>query len=234
MSAPEQLKPTHSVEIKELLRIADRKFTVRKGEYLFREGTKAEELYVISSGKIQITKTTAEGRRLCLRISGKNEICGELTLFTDDPRYFYSAEVIEEADVYAIHNERLETALFHDKSLAFEFIKWMSDHVRKTQTKFRDLVLIGRKGALYSTLIRMTNSYGVRQKDGILIDLSLTDQQLADFCGISRESTNRILNDLKRKHVISNIKKKIVVHDLQYLKDAIGCEECPVVYCSIE
>lgn len=110
----------------------------------------------------------------------------------------------------------------------------MSDHVRKTQTKFRDLVLNGRKGALYSTLIRMTNSYGVKREDGILIDLPLTDQQLADFCAISRESTNRILNDLKRKRIISNFNRKIIVHDLQFLRDEIGCENCPIVYCSIE
>lgn len=234
MSAPSKLKSTHSVEIIELLRVADRKLNVRKGTFLFQEGTEADELYVISSGKVQISKMTAEGRKLSLRICGRNEICGELTLFTDEPRYLFSAEVIEDAEVYAVKNERLEMVLFQNKSLAFEFIKWMSDHVRKTQTKFRDLVLNGRKGALYSTLIRMTNSYGVKREDGILIDLPLTDQQLADFCAISRESTNRILNDLKRKRIISNFNRKIIVHDLQFLRDEIGCENCPIVYCSIE
>src|SRR5690606_10208927 len=100
--------------------------------------------------------------------------------------------------------------------LAFEFMKWMSDHFRKTQTKFRDLVLNGKKGALYSTLIRMTNSYGVQTNDGILIDLPLTNQELANFCATSRESTNRILNELKREKIISVRKGKIIVHNVQY------------------
>ena len=47
-----------------------------------------------------------------------------------------------------------------DNKLALEFMKWVSIQNRKTQTKFRDLVLHGKKGALYSTLIRLTNSYG--------------------------------------------------------------------------
>ena len=59
-----------------------------------------------------------------------------------------------------IKKDVLEKEIFQNSALAYEFMKWMSDHFRKTQTKFRDLVLNGKKGALYSTLIRMTNSYG--------------------------------------------------------------------------
>jgi CRP/FNR family transcriptional regulator len=80
----------------------------------------------------------------------------------------------------------------------------------------------------------MTNSYGIEKKDGILIDLPLTNQDLANFCGTSRESTNRILNDLKKDEIISIKKGKITIHDLQFLKDDIGCENCSAVYCSIE
>lgn len=44
----------------------------------------------------------------------------------------------------------------------------------------------------------MTNSYGVLKENGILINLSLTNQELAKFCATSRESGNRMLNDLKK------------------------------------
>ena len=73
-------------------------------------------------------------------------------------------------------------------------------HNLKNETRFRDLLLHGKKGALLSTLIRLTNTYGVKQKDGsILIDCALTNQELANFCATSREVVNRILNDLKKK-----------------------------------
>jgi CRP-like cAMP-binding protein len=229
-----QLKPTHSIEIKELLRFADRRFYSQRDTFLFQEGMEAEELYIVMSGKIQISKITTDGRELSLRICGANDICGELTLFTDSPKYLLSAKVLEEGEIVAIKKDVIESEIFQNPTLAFEFMKWMSDHFRKTQTKFRDLVLNGKKGALFSTLIRMTNSYGVQKKDGILIDLPLTNQDLANFCGTSRESTNRILNDLKKDGIISIKKGKITVHDLQYLKDEIGCENCSAVYCSIE
>jgi CRP-like cAMP-binding protein len=229
-----KMKPTHSIEIKELLKFADRTFISEKGRFLFQEGMVAEELYVIISGKIQISKITADGRELTLRICGANDICGELTLFTDNPRYLLSAKVLEEGEIAAIRKDVIESEIFQNSMLAFELMKWMSDHFRKTQTKFRDLVLNGKRGALFSTLIRMSNSYGVHKGDEILLDLPLTNQELANFCGTSRESTNRILSELKKNHIISVKRGKISILDLQYLKDEIGCENCSAVYCSIE
>lgn len=228
------IKPTQSIEIKELLQFADRTFKCDKGTFLFQEGMEAKELYIILSGRVQISKITADGRELSLRICGENDICGELTLFTDNPKYLLSAKVIEDGEIVAIRKDVLENEIFQNSTLAFEFMKWMSDHFRKTQTKFRDLVLNGKRGALFSTLIRMSNSYGVQQKNGILIDLPLTNQELANFCGTSRESTNRILSELKKDNIISVKKGKITILDLQYLKNEIGCENCPAIFCSIE
>lgn len=228
------VKQTHSVQIKELLKFADRTIAVEKDTFLYSEGMEATEIFVVLSGRIQISKITKEGQELSLRICGENDICGELTLFTDSAKYLLSAKVTEPGEIAVVNKKRLEKKLFEEPALAFEFMKWMSDHFRKTQTKFRDLVLNGKKGALYSTLIRMTNSFGVNKSDGILIDLHLTNQELANFCASSRESVNRMLGDLKRDNILSVKKGKITIHNLQFLKDAIGCENCPAVLCSIE
>lgn len=230
----ESLKSTKSIEIRELLHLADRKFICEKDTYLFREGADAEELYIILSGKVEISKISNEGRKLTLRICGANEICGELTLFTESPKYLLSAKIIECAEIAAIRKDILEVEMFNNNKLAFEFMKYMSDHIRKTHTKFRDLVLIGRRGALISTLIRMSNSYGIEKSDGILINHSLTNQQLANFCGVSRESANKILNDLRREKTVSVNRGKITIHNIEALRDEIGCENCPDVFCSIE
>ncbi|WP_251551592.1 Crp/Fnr family transcriptional regulator [Neobacillus muris] len=231
---PGTLKPTKSIEIKELLHIADRTIQLEKGQYLFQEGQNAGEMFLILSGKVQISKLSPEGRELSLRICSENEICGELTLFTQSPKYLLSALMLEDGEIAVVKKEMIEKKLFQDSALAFEFIKWLSDHLRKTQMKFRDLILYGKKGALYSTLIRMTNSYGVNRNDGILINLPLTNQELANFCGTTRESINHLLKELKEEGIISIEKKKITVHDLPFLKQQIGCENCPAIFCSIE
>lgn len=55
----------------------------------------------------------------------------------------------------------------------------------------------------------MTNSYGVLKENGILIDLPLTNQELANFCATSRESVNRMLNDLKKRVQFLFIKERL-------------------------
>ncbi|MBB5325579.1 CRP/FNR family transcriptional regulator [Anoxybacillus tepidamans] len=223
-----------SVELQELLNSSHRHVEIKKGTHLFREGEKADEVYYIQSGKIQISKIAADGQELALRICSKGDVVGELTLFCEDARYLLNAKVIEDGIVACIKREVLEKSLFENSKLALEFMKWMSDHFRKTQTKFRDLVLHGKKGALYSTLIRMCNSYGVMKGDGILINLHLTNQDLANFCGTSREVVNRLLNDLRKQEIISIKNGKIKVHNLAYLRSEIDCEDCPPEICCID
>lgn len=222
------------MEMQELVSKAHRQLEIKKDTYLFREGEQAEEVYYIQSGKIQISKIAADGQELSLRICSKGDIVGELTLFTEQAKYLLNAKVLEDGIVSCIQRDVLEKSLLENNKLALEFMKWMSDHFRKTQTKFRDLVLHGKKGALYSTLIRMCNSYGVMKENGILIDLQLTNQELANFCGTSREVVNRLLKDLRTKGIISINRGKITVHHLSYLRNEIDCEDCPPEICSID
>jgi CRP-like cAMP-binding protein len=136
--------------------------------------------------------------------------------------------------VAAINIESLEKALFENTQLAYEFMKWMNDHFRKTITKFRDLVLHGRKGALYSTLIRFSNSYGENHEEGILISVPLTNQDLANFTGTARESVSRMLSDLRKKKIITIDRKTIIIHNIEFLKKEIECENCPITVCNID
>jgi CRP-like cAMP-binding protein len=93
----------------------------------------------------------------------------------------------------------------------------------------------GKKGALYSTLIRISNSYGVKVDQGILLNIHLTNQELAKFCASTRESVNRMLSELKKKRIIDySADEKIIILDLAYLREEIGCENCPIDICNIE
>jgi CRP-like cAMP-binding protein len=207
---------------------------VEKGTFLFQEGSYAEELYIVQSGVIQISKIIPDGRELTLRMCSSGDFIGELNLFSPDPRYLLSARVAESGEVAVILKDALERELSQDIKLSLEFMKWMSQQYRKTQTKFRDLVLHGKKGALYSTLIRFTNSYGIKTTHGIMIELPLTNQELANFCGTSREVVNRLLSDLRKAGIISIDKGSITIHDLDYLKMEIDCEDCPTEICKVD
>jgi CRP-like cAMP-binding protein len=224
-----------SDNLRQLLISIGRKRKIRKNTYLFQEGMDAKEIYLVQSGLIQIGKLTPDGKELSLRICKKDDLVGELTLFSDESKYMLSALALDDCDIITINKTTLEQELAHNNALTFEYMKWMSVHLRKTQSKIRDLLLNGKKGALYSTLIRLSNSYGVKQDDGLLIDIVLTNQELANFVASARESVNRMLSDLKKQKVISlNDTGKIIIHKIDFLRMEIGCENCPIEICNID
>lgn len=238
MQIPTRIKPKDTIispELRDLLMSIGTKKNIYKNQYLFHEGEDAHEIYLLQSGLVQISKLTSEGKELLLRLCKHNDIVGELTLFADDPKFLLSCKVLDDGEVYVIKKNLLEKELMSNSALTFEFMRWVSDHMRKFQSKLRDLLLNGKKGALYSTLIRLSNSYGIEQNNGILINMVLTNQELGSFCATTRESVNRMLGELRKKEVISiDQQGKITIHELEYLRQAIGCEYCPIEMCNID
>lgn len=161
------------------------------GEYLFHEGDMARYFYIVRSGQIFITKYAMSGRVLSLRLASRGSIIGELPLYEKEP------------------------------ALAVSLLKIMGAHMRKQHSKFRDLLLYGKKGALYSTLIRLANSYGKETDGGILISVPLTNQELANYSATARESLNRMLSELRKSDIIEYRGHLIFIKDIDYLKEAI-------------
>ena len=91
----------------------------------------------------------------------------------------------------------------------------------------------GKKGGLYSILIRLCNSYGIATENGILIDLPLTHQELANLTFGTREVIQRMLKDLREKDVVSYNQQHFTVKNLAYLKREVDCQNCNKVICGV-
>ncbi|MGG0410506.1 Crp/Fnr family transcriptional regulator [Peribacillus simplex] len=207
---------------------------MKKGHYLFQESTPASDLYYIIKGKVEVSKVVPDGRELTIRISAENDLVGETVLFSQNPKYMLNAKMMEDGTVAVISKQALEEKIASDSHLAVEMMTWLSAQNRKNQAKFRDMLLHGKKGAFYSTLIRLSNSYGSEAEDGKVINLPFTNQELANFCGTSREVVNRMLAQLRKINVISIKKGRITILDVDYLKQEIDCENCPIEICTID
>lgn len=220
--------------IREMESIPGKVISLHDGACLFREGTPARYFYIVRSGQIFIVKYGASGRVLSLRLTKKGSLIGELPIYEDTPTYIFSAIAQTAAEVYAIEFPVLQAYLEKHPHLAIALLKLIGLHMRKQHLKFRDLVLYGKKGALYSTLIRLSNSYGMETKEGVLISVPLTNQELANYSASARESLNRMLGDLKKNGVIEMRGHLILIKDLEFLKSEIHCENCGRDICNIE
>ncbi|KIL36099.1 hypothetical protein SD71_08885 [Cohnella kolymensis] len=196
------------------------------GSYLFWEGDPTGKLYYLRSGKVKLRKSTEDGKDFILSIIQAGDMLCEPE---DGMRavHSFSAEVVEDADIGVIQWKDLEILLYRNGEFAVRFLNWMALLHRVTESKFRDLLLYGKPGALASTLIRLANSYGIACADGIRISIKLNNTELADFIGTTRESVNRMLNALKDEGTIDIRKGRIIILNLNALRRICHCPACP-------
>lgn len=226
----EGLEPILSKESFEKLESIMYVRNVEKGTCLFWEGDPADKLYFVMHGRVKTTKTSDSGRALTLYLHQKGDLLGQVDPFKESVHSF-SAEVTEDAKVGVIQCKDLEVLLWQHGDLAVEFMKWMGLMHRLTQTKFRDLMMFGKTGALCSLLIRLGNSYGQEKNGKIYIGLKMNNTEMADMIGATRESVNRMLSDLKKEGVVDNVDGQFVINNLAYLRDVCHCENCPKEIC---
>lgn len=205
---------------------------VNAESHLFYDGDPADYLYYVKKGTVKITKTTDHGTKVTLYIHKAGDLFGQIDPFQQSLQTF-NAEVIEDSEIGIIQKKDLETLLWQHRDLSMEFIKWMGMSHRMTQSKFRDLILYGKSGALCSTLIRLSNSYGQVCESGIKINKRLTHTELAELIGATRESVNRMLGEIRKDDAISMDNGIIIIKDLAYLRDICKCESCPAAICRI-
>lgn len=205
---------------------------VPSGTSLYREEEPANKLYYIRKGKVKVTKISEEGKEYIMYLFREGDFLGQLDPYHESKQHF-CARALEDCEIGIIQKQDLETLLWQHGDLAVEFMKWMGLMHRLTQTKFRDLIMYGKPGALCSTLIRLSNTCGRPHSQGILITEKFTNSELADYIGCARESVNRMLRDLKKAGAIMMQRGYIIITNLNYLKDICQCEECPKEICRI-
>ncbi|MGO4889890.1 Crp/Fnr family transcriptional regulator [Anaerobacillus sp. MEB173] len=207
----------------------------KAGTYLFWEGDSASNFYFVRSGRLKLMKTTEDGKDLILSIAKKGELLGDYSGL-GNAFHSYTAAILEDVEIGVIDVQDLHNLLFEFGSFSMEFMNWLGVTYQKNQSKFRDLLLFGKKGALASTLIRMSNTYGIIRADGIKLDVKLTNTEIGDFIGMTRESVNRFLNQWRDEGTIAIVDGHIIIRKLSDLRGVCKCPTdapCPVQVCRI-
>ncbi|MDQ0255411.1 CRP/FNR family transcriptional regulator [Evansella vedderi] len=224
----QQLSP----ENQHILLLHGTEITVREGQVLFYEGEEAKYIYLIREGQIRLSKMTIDHKKFFLHLKQTDDIVGEFSLF-NEMKASMTAEVTSSSNLIRFDRKNLEALFTQNGEIAVAFIKLFARNTQATQAKFSDLLLYGKTGAFYSILIRFANSYGIPHPNGILIDLKLTNKELANYIGTSRETVNRMMNDLKREDVLKVQSGNIIIKNMEYLKGHLHCGKCPLQICTI-
>ncbi|MDQ6599670.1 Crp/Fnr family transcriptional regulator [Bacillus salipaludis] len=206
---------------------------VKAGTILFQEKELVNYIYLIVKGSIAIGRVHESGKDFTLKILSHHEILVEYQLFSKNPYYQFNAKTHTDCELIMIKKEQFEEFVSLDPDAMNALFAWLSISYIKAQIKCMDLIMNGKRGGLYSILIRLSNSYGVATPDGILIDIPITHQELANLTFGTREVIQRLLKDLREKEIISYDQQKFIIKKLSYLKQEVDCQNCKNEICGI-
>ncbi|MGO1922399.1 MAG: Crp/Fnr family transcriptional regulator [Jeotgalicoccus sp.] len=205
----------------------------KKGEFIYHSGDPTAYIYTIQTGQVFISRIQAEGAELATNLLSEKGIFGAVTLFCGPKAHTDSAKAMNDVTVYRLPKKEFEELVLNNEDVKTEWMRWMEIDRQRAITKIRDSVMYGKLGALCSNLIRLSNSFGETEPEGIRITTKITNQELGLICGTSREVINRLLGNLQRQGAVSVDKKIITIHDMDKLRHLINCENCHIDVCQI-
>ncbi|EJZ87616.1 hypothetical protein HMPREF9241_00244 [Schaalia turicensis ACS-279-V-Col4] len=168
--------------------------TLRRGETLFDEGDLGDRLYIITEGKVKLGHTSNDGRESLLAVLGPGEIIGELTLFDPGPRST-TATAVSPVSLLHLDHEDLMEILDTNPTLAKHMLKALAQRLRRTNESLSDLVFSDVPGRVAKALLDLADRFGTASDKGVHVPHDLTQEELAQLVGASRETVNKSLAD---------------------------------------
>ncbi|MBL4859717.1 MAG: Crp/Fnr family transcriptional regulator [Acinetobacter sp.] len=162
-----------------------------KNSIIINEGDIANAMYMVTTGKVRVYVSDDQGKEFILNSMGPGEYFGELSLLDDEKR---SASVIttEKSTFSIVYKEEFTKAVKDNPNLSMALLKNLAHSVRQLTDNIKTLALQDVYGRIRKTLISMA----VEEGDIMIVKEKLTQQDIANRIGSSREMVARILKDL--------------------------------------
>ncbi len=195
--------------------------------YLSYRGIKEDYIYILKEGVVKTSVILRDGREFNFSYLKATDIVSllrdEVSNYTDSP--FNVRVETAEASFYRIPRVKFWTFVKEKKELQDYVRDYYRNKLSESMESQQYMMMNGKKGAVCFHLQKLCSLFGVEQDDGVLIDFNITNEDIAGFCGIStRNSVNRILNELKREGVLDIRQQKIVILDTESIEELIGRE----------
>ena len=188
-----------------------------RGEHLFLEGQDGDRLYVVLDGKLKLTRAATDGRENLLAVLGPGEMFGELSLFDPRPRT-QGASAVTEATVAALAHDALRQLLLERPEVSMHMMQALARRLRRANDVVSDLVFTDVPGRVAKNLLDLADRFGEQERDGLHVHHDLTQEELAQLVGASRETVNKALADFAARGWLQISARSVLILDTERLR----------------
>lgn len=186
-----------------------RRRTFKANETLFFAGDPGFTLYLIVAGSVKICRSTPDGDRIVIAMLGPGKPFGEMSLLDGGPRSA-DAIVAEPAEILMLDRDGFRAVLQENAQVALDLLAVMADRLRRTNDSVNVSAGLPINGRVARQLLELAEMYGVdvpgatpTSPVGRRIHLKVTQQEIAEMVGCTRESVNKALAGFRREKALT-------------------------------
>lgn len=187
------------------------------GALLFLEGTRSETVVLVTSGRVKVFASAAEGTEVVLAVRGPGALLGELAMIDEQPRSA-SVQCMEPTEVLVIGAAEFVTFLHDHPRAMWLLLRILSSRLRDADRKRFEFGVYDTLGRVAHLLVELAERFGEPTESGIRIRLPITQDELAGWVGASREAVAKALRTLRTCGYLRTERRTVTVLDIRALR----------------
>jgi CRP-like cAMP-binding protein len=212
-TAPESLAPLGA-------RMRTRRYA--RGQLVFQRGDEGNALYAVKSGQIKICVTTGDGKEVVLNIMREGDLFGEIALLDGGDRTA-DAQAMAASELLILDRRDFLDFLNRNPAVAINLLKVLTGRLRNTSEQVEDVAAFDRSARLARALMRLARRFGEDTAAGIRLNLNVTQSDIGNLVGMTRESMNKQLGEWREAGIILFERGVVTIKDADALEDlALG------------
>lgn len=189
---------------------AARLHRIDAGEFFFLQGDPASSLYLLKEGSVKLLQLTPDGQQVLMRLIGPWTFFAVISLI-ENTVYPVTAQAAEPCQALAWSRSAMKPLIEKYPSIALNTMKMMAGQVHEYQDRLKELATERVERRLARALLRLAAQTGRKVNEGVLIDLPLSRQNLAEMTGTTLFTVSRILSQWENQGLIKSGREKIII-----------------------
>lgn len=195
---------------------------IRRKHPIWEPGEAADSVHLVRSGIVKLSKTNDEGRELTLAFYTRDQLFGELSVVSEQA-HDTTAEAYEDTLLLSIGRDDFTRVMMRSPALAMRMVRLVGERRQKLENRVENLLFRSAHARLAALFLDLSQSFGVRDSRGVIVNLKLTHKEIASLIGATRETVSFAILDLRRDGLIQTEGKRVILLDetkLRQLRDS--------------
>jgi CRP-like cAMP-binding protein len=192
----------------------------KSGSFIIRQGDPALALYVMFRGSAKLTQVTPDGHQVLSRFLSSGDGYG-IASALDDHSYLRSLQAISDCQFLVWHGDVFATLIERYNRISFNALRIAVLRNQEVQSRYEELLTESVEQRVAQALLRLCGNVGRETNDGILIDVPLSREDLAESAGTTVYSVSRLLQRWERAGWVRSGRGRVVVLDLNKFREFV-------------